>query len=130
MSSVGKVLSAEIPTNAAGKSKGYATVKYESNEAAAQAVAIINGTELEGRAITVRPFRPAAPPASKAPKAAPSSGNVYIGNVAFSGWFICQTRLWKARSSCPPPPSLYYVHVDLLVVHGVLVVGCVFFLLV
>ena len=91
MGSAGAVVSAEIGVNSAGKSKGYATCKYDSAESALNAVKTLNGTELEGRKITVRQGpSPSAAAASKAPAASAASssvkgGNVYIGNLAYAG---------------------------------------------
>ncbi len=51
---VGAVLSAKVVTDQlTGKSKGFGFVEYESPEAAARAVAELNGKELEGRPIRV-----------------------------------------------------------------------------
>lgn len=94
MGSAGTVVSAEIPLNAAGKSKGHAVVKFESAEAALKAVETLNDAELEGRKVAVRQDRPkvAAPPqaaAARAPAAkkagTPAAGGVYIGNLGYSG---------------------------------------------
>lgn len=94
MGSAGTVVSVDIPVNAAGKSKGFATIKYDSVESARQAVQTLNDAELSGRKLLVKQDTPkpvvadAAPTASgsSTPKGTGASGRgVYIGNLAYAG---------------------------------------------
>lgn len=92
MGSAGTVLKAEIPVNAAGKSKGHARVQFESVEAALKAVETLNDVELEGRKVALRqdkgkaavPAKTSTKPAARAATADSQAGNVYIGNLAYS----------------------------------------------
>lgn len=55
----GKVLSTSLITDTySGRSKGFGFVEMETDEAANKAIAELNGTELEGRAIVVNEARP------------------------------------------------------------------------
>lgn len=54
MTPAGAIESAEIAADAGGRSRGYGTVRYKTKEAADAAVATLNGTEFEGRALTVK----------------------------------------------------------------------------
>ena len=53
-SAAGKIVRADIATDDNGRSRGYGTVRYGSEEEAATAIATLNGAEFEGRVITVR----------------------------------------------------------------------------
>lgn len=53
-SSAGNIVRADIPTDDNGRSKGYGTVRYETEEEAATAIATLDGADFEGRVITVR----------------------------------------------------------------------------
>jgi len=54
---VGDVLRADVPANAAGKSRGYGVVEFASPDVAAAAVATLHDRELEGRKVLVRADR-------------------------------------------------------------------------
>ncbi len=57
--SKGEVVSAKIITDAAtGRSKGFGFVEMASDEDASRAIAELNGTTVEGRAINVSEARP------------------------------------------------------------------------
>lgn len=51
---VGAITRAEIASDEDGRSRGYGTVRFSSEEEAARAIATLNGAEFEGRIITVR----------------------------------------------------------------------------
>lgn len=51
---VGHVKFVEIPEDAQGRSKGYATVRFASEQGADRAIDEFNNTELDGRTIVVR----------------------------------------------------------------------------
>jgi len=51
---VGGITRAEIASDEDGRSRGYGTVRFSSEEEAARAIATLNGAEFEGRIITVR----------------------------------------------------------------------------
>lgn len=53
-SSAGNVARAEVAVDDTGRSRGYGTVRYSSEEEAAAAVSTLNGADFEGRIITVR----------------------------------------------------------------------------
>lgn len=55
---VGKITSIRVATDESGKSRGYAYVMFESEEAAGKAVDELNGSEVDGQAITVERYRP------------------------------------------------------------------------
>ena len=58
----GSVVSARIITDKfSGRSKGFGFVEMESDEEAEKAIAALNGTEFEGRAIVVNEARPQQP---------------------------------------------------------------------
>jgi len=60
--SAGQVVSATVITDKfTGKSKGFGFVEMSSDAEAKEAVAKLNGQELDGRAITVNEARPQAP---------------------------------------------------------------------
>lgn len=60
--SAGQVVSATVITDKfTGKSKGFGFVEMSSEAEAKEAVAKLNGQELDGRAITVNEARPQAP---------------------------------------------------------------------
>ncbi len=60
--SAGQVVSATVITDKfTGKSKGFGFVEMSSDTEAKEAVAKLNGQELDGRAITVNEARPQAP---------------------------------------------------------------------
>lgn len=68
---VGNVVSARIPTDESGKSRGFAFVEFGSAEEAGFAVEVFDGRRFAGREISVRPARPkgSAPPGvSTAPR--------------------------------------------------------------
>lgn len=50
----GRVVRADIMTEAGGRSKGCGTVLFESSEDAAHAISMYNGTLIDGREIDVR----------------------------------------------------------------------------
>ena len=55
----GNVISANvIMDRSTGRSKGFGFVEMESNDAASSAIQSLNGSELEGRSITVNEARP------------------------------------------------------------------------
>lgn len=51
---MGYVQFVEIPEDAQGRSKGRATVRFASEQDAANAINQLNGTELDGRTIYVK----------------------------------------------------------------------------
>ena len=53
-SSAGKISRADVALDDAGRSRGYGTVRFSTEEEAARAIATLNGTEVDGRIITVR----------------------------------------------------------------------------
>ena len=53
-SSAGKAPRADVALDDAGRSRGYGTVRFSTEEEAARAIATLNGTEVDGRIITVR----------------------------------------------------------------------------
>jgi RNA recognition motif-containing protein len=55
--SVGEVVRADVPANAAGKSRGYGIVEFASPSVAEAAVAALHDRELEGRKMLVRADR-------------------------------------------------------------------------
>jgi len=58
----GKVNSAEVISDReTGRSRGFGFVEMESDEACQQAIAALNGAEVDGRAITVNEARERAP---------------------------------------------------------------------
>ncbi len=58
----GNVQSAEVVADReTGRSRGFGFVEMESEEACQQAIAALNGTEVDGRAITVNEARERAP---------------------------------------------------------------------
>ena len=124
MSAAGSVVSAEIPLNTAGKSKGHALVTYDSVASALKAVQTLNDVELDGRKVILRQNKPKAPVAAAAapagrPAAAPSSASVYVGNVAFSGEdSTCALLVQLAPRRCPPAlPSARAVTAEALTSH-------------
>lgn len=61
-SSVGNVVSASVITDKfTGRSKGFGFVEMSSDAEAKEAIAKLNGQELDGRPITVNEARPQAP---------------------------------------------------------------------
>jgi RNA recognition motif-containing protein len=50
----GKIASCEIPKNYKGLSKGFGLIKFESEEAASDAMKKMNGEKLDGREIFVK----------------------------------------------------------------------------
>lgn len=61
-SSIGNVVSASvIKEKMTGRSKGFGFVEYENEADAKAAVEKLNGSDLDGRAITVAESRPQAP---------------------------------------------------------------------
>ncbi len=55
---VGTVISVRIPTDAAGRSRGFAFVEFASGEEAGFAVQVYDGRRYAGREISVRPAHP------------------------------------------------------------------------
>lgn len=51
---VGAIARAEIASDEDGRSRGYGTVRFSSEEEATRAIATLDGAEFEGRVITVR----------------------------------------------------------------------------
>ena len=57
--SYGTVVSANVITDrATGRSKGFGFVELQNDSSASEAIKALNGTELEGRSITVSEARP------------------------------------------------------------------------
>lgn len=52
----GQILSCKVSTNNAGKSRGYGFVHYETEEAAKEAIAKVNGMMIAGSTVFVGPF--------------------------------------------------------------------------
>ncbi len=60
--SIGQVVSAKVITDRdTGRSKGFGFVEMSTEQEAADAIAKLNGTEVEGRSIGVSEARPQAP---------------------------------------------------------------------
>ena len=58
----GKVMSAAVVVdNATGRSRGFGFVEFDNDEEAQAAIAAINGTEVDGRTLTVNVARPRVP---------------------------------------------------------------------
>ena len=61
-SPVGEVVSANVVTDRdSGRSRGFAFVEMATEELAQEAVNKLNGQEVDGRALTINPARPAQP---------------------------------------------------------------------
>jgi len=55
-SEIGPILSSKVVTDAAGESKGYGFVHFETDEAAALAIEKVNGMNMAGKKVYVGPF--------------------------------------------------------------------------
>lgn len=71
----GNILSCKVSTNSKGESLGYGFVHYESDEAAANAIAKVNGKQIAGKTVTVAPFR------AKKERSNGQFTNVYVKNL-------------------------------------------------
>lgn len=77
-SKFGKIFSMKVPTDEGGASRGYAYVMFDREEAAAQAVTEMNGTELNDVEITVERYKN---PAASREEAAKNFTNLYVKNL-------------------------------------------------
>lgn len=73
----GNILSCKVATNSVGKSRGYGFVHYESEEAAKEAIAQVNGKQIEGSTVFVGPFIKRE---QRDAEAAESYTNLYVKN--------------------------------------------------
>eukprot|EP01137_Pigoraptor_chileana_P027704 Opistho-2@10600 len=80
-SAFGNILSCKVVQDENG-SKGYGFVHYETQEAADQAIAKVNGMLLNGMQVFVGPFIPRKERASAQGEAASRFTNVYVKNLA------------------------------------------------
>eukprot|EP00913_Durusdinium_trenchii_P006769 g6363.t1 len=74
----GNILSCKVATNSVGKSRGYGFVHYESEEAAKEAIAQVNGKQIEGSTVFVGPFIKRE---QRDAEAAESYTNLYVSDV-------------------------------------------------
>lgn len=77
-SKFGKIFSMKVPTDENGLSRGYAYVMFDREEAAAQAVNDMNGSEINNESITVERYKN---PAAAREEAARNFTNLYVKNI-------------------------------------------------
>lgn len=79
----GKIESARVVSDReSGRSRGFGFVEFESNDDAQNAISEMNGTELDGRSITVNEARPMEEGGARKPR-----GNFGGGNRGGSGGY-------------------------------------------
>jgi len=78
-STFGNILSCKVVTDSAGNSRGYGFVHYETQEAADQAIAKVNGMEIADRQVKVLPFIPKKD--RLAADGEPTFTNVFVKNL-------------------------------------------------
>lgn len=81
-SGFGTILSCKVATDAFGLSKGYGFVHYETEEAAKNAIELLNGMVLNGKRVYVGPFRRKQDKENAVDKT--KFNNVYVKNLAKS----------------------------------------------